>query len=49
MATESKSVKFFISYTLGHVTTAIVKDVFDLVFDNEVEQIEELERKDRNT
>jgi len=43
------SVKLFISYTLGHVTTATVKDVFDLVFNNEVTQIEELERKDRNT
>jgi hypothetical protein len=42
-------VKLFISYALGHVTTAMVKDVFDLVFDNEVEQIEELERKDRDT
>jgi hypothetical protein len=42
-------VKFFISYALGHVTTATVKEVFDLVFDNEVEQIEELERKDRDT
>jgi hypothetical protein len=43
------SVKLFISYTLGHVTTATVKDVFDLVFNNEVIQIEELERKDRDT
>lgn len=43
------SVKLFISYTLAHVTTATVKDVFDTVFDNEVIQIEELERKDRNT
>lgn len=43
------SVKLFISYALGHVTTATVKNVFDLVFDNEVIQIEELERKDRNT
>jgi hypothetical protein len=42
-------VKLFISYALGHVTTATVKDVFDLIFDNEVTQIEELERKDRNT
>jgi hypothetical protein len=42
-------VKLFISYTLGYVTTAMVKDVFDTVFDNEVEQIEELERKDRVT
>ena len=42
-------VKFFISYTLGHVTTATVKEVFDTVFDNEVTQIEELERKDRDT
>jgi len=49
MATESKSVKFFISYTLGHVTTEMVKEVFDTVFDNEVTQIMELERKDRNT
>jgi hypothetical protein len=40
-------VKLFISYALGHVTTAMVKDVFDTVFDNEVTQIEELERKDR--
>lgn len=43
------SVKLFISYALGHVTTATVKDVFDTVFDNEVTQIEEVERKDRNT
>lgn len=43
------SVKLFISYALGHVTTATVKNVFDLVFNNEVTQIEELERKDRNT
>ena len=43
------SVKLFISYALGHVTTATVKNVFDLVFDNEVTQIEEVERKDRNT
>jgi hypothetical protein len=42
-------VKLFISYALGYVTTAMVKDVFDTVFDNEVSQIEELERKDRNT
>jgi hypothetical protein len=42
-------VKFFISYALGYVTTATVKDVFDLVFNNEVTQIEELERKDRDT
>jgi hypothetical protein len=42
-------VKFFISYALGHVTTETVKDVFDTVFDNEVTQIEELERKDRDT
>jgi len=42
-------VKLFISYALGHVTTAMVKDVFDLVFNNEVTQIEELERKDRDT
>ena len=42
-------VKFFISYALGHVTTATVKEVFDTVFDNEVTQIEELERKDRDT
>jgi len=42
-------VKLFISYTLGHVTTPMVKDVFDTIFDNEVEQIEELERKDRVT
>jgi hypothetical protein len=42
-------VKLFISYALGHVNTPMVKDVFDTVFDNEVEQIEELERKDRVT
>ena len=42
-------VKLFISYALKHVTTAMVKDVFDTVFDNEVTQIEELERKDRDT
>ena len=39
-------VKLFIAYALGHVTTATVKDVFDLVFDNVVTQIEELERID---
>ena len=43
------SVKLFISYTLGHVTTATVKDVFDTVFDNEVIQIEELTKQDRVT
>jgi hypothetical protein len=42
-------VKLFISYTLGHVTTATVKDVFDTVFDNEVTQIEELTKQDRVT
>jgi hypothetical protein len=42
-------VKLFISYALGHVTTATVKDVFDTVFDNEVEQIEELTKQDRVT
>jgi len=42
-------VKLFISYALPHCTTAMVKDVFDTVFDNEVEQIEELEKKDRDT
>jgi hypothetical protein len=42
-------VKFFISSALGHVTTETVKDVFDTVFDNEVTQIEEVERKDRDT
>lgn len=42
-------VKFFISYALGHVTTATVKDVFDSVFNNEVTQIEELTKEDRNT
>ncbi len=42
-------VKLFISYALGYVTTATVKDVFDTVFDNEVTQIEELEKKDRVT
>lgn len=43
------SVKLFISYALGHVTTETVKEVFDTVFDNEVTQIEEVERNDRNT
>jgi hypothetical protein len=42
-------VKLFISYTLGHVTSATVKDVFDTVFDNEVTQIEELAKEDRVT
>ena len=42
-------VKLFISYALGHVNTSMVKDVFDTLFDNEVEQIEEVERKDRDT
>ena len=42
-------VKLFISYALNHVTTETVRDVFDTVFDNEVTQIEELERNDRNT
>ena len=40
-------VKLFISYTLGYVNTAMVKEVFDTVFDDEVTQIEELERNDR--
>jgi hypothetical protein len=48
-STPVTSVKLFIAYALGHVTTATVRDVFDLVFNNEVTQIEELERKDRNT
>jgi Cu2+-containing amine oxidase len=43
------SVKLFISYALNHVTTATVKDVFDSVFNNEVTQIEELTRTDRDT
>lgn len=43
------SVKLFISYALNHVTTATVKDVFDLVFNNEVTQIEELTKEDRVT
>jgi len=42
-------VKLFISYALGHVTTATVKDVFDTVFDDEVTQIEELAKQDRVT
>ena len=42
-------VKLFISYALPHCNTAMVKDVFDIVFDNEVTQIEELEKKDRDT
>lgn len=42
-------VKLFISYALGYVTTATVKDVFDTVFDNEVTQIEELAKQDRVT
>lgn len=42
-------VKLFMSYALGHVTTATVKDVFDTVFDNEVTQIEELAKEDRVT
>ena len=42
-------VKLFISYALNHVTTAIVKDVFDSVFNNEVTEIVELVKKDRNT
>jgi hypothetical protein len=42
-------VKLFISYTLGHVTTATVKDVFETVFDDEVTQIEELAKEDRVT
>ena len=42
-------VKLFISYALGYVTTATVKDVFDTVFDNEVTQIEELTKQDRVT
>jgi len=42
-------VKLFISYALGYVTTATVKDVFDTVFDNEVTQIEELAKEDRVT
>ena len=42
-------VKLFISYALNHVTTATVKDVFDSIFNNEVTQIEELVKKDRDT
>jgi hypothetical protein len=42
-------VKLFISYALPHCTTAMVKDVFDTVFDNEVTQIEELTKQDRDT
>ena len=42
-------VKLFISYALNHVTTQMVKDVFDTVFDNEVTQIEELSKQDRDT
>jgi len=42
-------VKLFISYALGHVTTAMVKDTFDMVFDNEVTQIEELTKQDRES
>jgi hypothetical protein len=42
-------VKLFISYALNHVTTAIVKDVFDSVFNNEVTEIVELAKKDRDT
>ena len=42
-------VKLFISYALNHVTTDTVKDVFDTVFNNEVEQIEELAKTDRDT
>jgi len=48
-STSATHVKLFISYALNHVTTATVKDVFDSVFNNEVIQIEELERKDRDT
>lgn len=43
------SVKLFIAYALGHVTTEMVKEVFDSIFNNEVTQIMEVERKDRNT
>jgi len=42
-------VKLFISYALNHVTTETVKDVFDTVFDNQVTQIEELSKQDRDT
>ena len=42
-------VKLFISYALNHVTTETVRDVFDTIFDNEVTQIEELSKQDRNT
>jgi len=42
-------VKLFISYALNHVTTETVRDVFDTVFDNEVTQIDELSKEDRNT
>jgi Cu2+-containing amine oxidase len=42
-------VKLFISYALNHVTTATVKDVFDSVFNNEVTEIVELVKKDRDT
>lgn len=42
-------VKLFISYALNHVTTETVKDVFDTVFDDEVTQIEELSKQDRES
>jgi len=42
-------VKLFISYALNHVTTETVRDVFDTIFDNEVTQIEELSKQDRDT
>lgn len=43
------SVKLFISYALNHVTTEMVKNVFDTIFDNEVTQIMELSKLDRDT
>jgi hypothetical protein len=45
----NSNVKLFISYALPHCTTEMVKDVFDTVFNNEVTQIEELTKTDRDT
>ena len=42
-------VKLFISYALNNVTTERVKDVFDTCFDNEVTQIMEFTKFDRDS
>jgi len=48
-STSATHVKLFIAYALPHCTTEMVKDVFDTVFNNEVTQVEELTKTDRDT